>query len=158
VSPIYLVLKTLHVVAVVVLIGNLITSQWWKEQADKTGDAKTIAHTLNAIKTSHFRFTMPAVILLLLGGFGAMGVSHLPFSLKWIWGGTVLLVVGMFAGMGRVAPLTKKACALFPDSPQGGASYDREAYARLSAQIKMWSLIGVLAPVLAVILMVFKPQ
>jgi uncharacterized membrane protein len=145
-------------VASVVLIGNLVTSNFWKEQADKTGDAKTIAHTLDAIRVSHFRFTMPALILLLLGGFGAMGVSHLPFGLKWIWGGLVLLVVGVVAGMGRVAPLTKQARDLFPTSPESGASYDREKYAALSSQIRMWSTIGVLAPVLAVVLMVFKPQ
>ena len=157
-SPIYLLMKTLHIVAVVVLIGNLQTVTFWKAQADKTGDAKTIARTLDAIKASHMRFTMPSMILLLIGGFGAMGVSHLPFTLTWIWGGLVLLVVGIVAGMGVVAPLTKKARDLFGENPETGAPYDREKYAALSAQIRMWSLIGVLAPVLAVVLMVFKPQ
>lgn len=45
----YLAMKTLHVLAVVLFRGNIITGLFWKAHGDRTGDPRIIAHTLEGI-------------------------------------------------------------------------------------------------------------
>ncbi len=45
----YLALKSLHIIAVVLFLGNVITGVFWKSHADQTGDPRIIAHTLDGI-------------------------------------------------------------------------------------------------------------
>jgi len=39
----YLLLKSLHVLGVVIFLGNIIVTGWWKVMADKTRESKIIA-------------------------------------------------------------------------------------------------------------------
>ena len=45
----YLAMKVLHVLAVVLFLGNIITGVFWKAHGDRTGDPRIIAHTLEGI-------------------------------------------------------------------------------------------------------------
>jgi len=45
----YLALKLLHVLGVIVFLGNIITGIFWKAHADKSRDPRLIAHALDGI-------------------------------------------------------------------------------------------------------------
>jgi uncharacterized membrane protein len=152
-SPIYLVLKLLHVVAAIVFMGWFVVAAFWKAQADRNGDPAVLRATLDGLRAGDRRFVMPAVVLLLVGGFGAQGAGHVPITDLWIAGSIVLFLLATFASMGRLVPLQKRMLALL-----GGGSPDRDAYARLSGSWRRWNLIATLSVLLAVILMVFKPH
>ena len=45
----YLLLKSLHVVSVVLFLGNIITGVFWKVHADRVGDLRARAQALDGI-------------------------------------------------------------------------------------------------------------
>ena len=70
----YLAMKTLHVLAVVLFLGNIITGLFWKAHGDRTADPRIIAHTLEGIIRSDRWFTIPGVVLIV--AFGVGGRRH----------------------------------------------------------------------------------
>ena len=55
----YLLLKTIHILSVVMFLGNIITGLFWKAQADATRDPKLQAHALRGVIRSDAFFTIP---------------------------------------------------------------------------------------------------
>ena len=45
----YLALKALHILSVVLFLGNIITGVFWKVHADRTGDLRARAQALDGI-------------------------------------------------------------------------------------------------------------
>lgn len=45
----YLILKTIHLLAVVAFLGNITTGLFWMKYAVKTKDMKVIQHTASGI-------------------------------------------------------------------------------------------------------------
>ena len=81
----YIAFKILHVFAVVVFLGNLITGILWKVSADQTRNPVIIHHTAAGLIRADRWFTIPAVLLILIGGFGSAVVGGLPFiRTRWI--------------------------------------------------------------------------
>lgn len=42
----YIVFKILHIAAVVIFLGNLVTGIFWKMHAEKSGDPRIVRHTM----------------------------------------------------------------------------------------------------------------
>ena len=53
----YVILKALHVTGVVVFLGNIIVTAWWKMAADRTRDVATIAYAQRQVAATDFIFT-----------------------------------------------------------------------------------------------------
>jgi uncharacterized membrane protein len=148
----YLIFKTLHILFAVLFVGNIIVAIFWKLYADKSGDPKIISNTLRGIIKADKIFTMPGVIGLLIFGFAGQGVGRIPIETAWILWSIVLYVVSGAAFMIKVSPLQKKMLAVAE-----GGSFDNEKYRSLSLDWNIWGTLAVIAPLIAVILMVFKP-
>ena len=74
----YFALKTLHILAVAMFLGNIVTGLFWKAHGDRTNDPRIIAHTLDGIIRSDRWFTLPGVAAILLFGVAAAMIGHLP--------------------------------------------------------------------------------
>ena len=61
----YLWLKVIHVLAVVLFLGNIITGVFWHKHAERTRDPRLIAHTMAGVIRSDRLFTMPGVFVIL---------------------------------------------------------------------------------------------
>lgn len=154
----YLLMKTLHVVAVVLFVGNIVIGAFWKAHGDRTGDPRIIAHTLEGITRADRWFTMPGVALLVIAGFGGAGIGRLPvFGTDWIVWSLVLLIISAAVFMGVLVPLQRRMLAV-ARAASPAADFDRAQYDRLSRQWMMWGLLATLTPVVAIAVMVFKPQ
>ena len=57
----YLVLKSLHVISVVLFLGNIITGIFWKLHGDRVGTLAARAQALEGLIHSDRWFTMPGV-------------------------------------------------------------------------------------------------
>ena len=57
-------LKLVHVIAVVLFLGNIITGVFWHKHAERTRDARLIAHTMAGVIRSDRLFTMPGVFVI----------------------------------------------------------------------------------------------
>jgi uncharacterized membrane protein len=151
----YLLLKSLHIVSVVLFLGNIITGVFWKAHADRAGDLRARAQALDGIIRSDRIFTTPNVFLIILTGVGAAYAAGIPIlSTPWILWSIVLFGIsgGAFA---FVAPLQKKLLANVRAGIDGG--WDQAGYDKLSRSWTVWGTIATLAPLIAVFLMVMKP-
>jgi uncharacterized membrane protein len=151
----YLLLKALHVVSVVLFLGNIITGVFWKAHADRTDDLRARAQALDGIIKSDRIFTTPNVFIIILTGVATAYTVGIPIlSTPWILWSIILFGIsgGAFA---FVAPLQKKMLA----NVQAGMSgqWDRAAYDQLSSRWKVWGTVATGAPLIAVFLMVMKP-
>ncbi|NBX00290.1 MAG: DUF2269 family protein, partial [Methylophilaceae bacterium] len=55
----YLLLKSLHILGIILLMGNIIVTAWWKFMADKTKDPSVIAFAQRQVTLTDFVFTAP---------------------------------------------------------------------------------------------------
>jgi uncharacterized membrane protein len=153
----YLLFKLLHIVAVVLFLGNIITGLFWKIHAEGTRDAKIIAHTFEGITRSDRWFTLPGVALILAAGIPAAVIAELPLlGTGWILWSIVLFTVSGLAFQFQVAPLQVQIARLARAA--GGGGLDWDAYHRLVRRWELWGLLATLTPLAAVVLMVLKPN
>src|SRR4029077_1109145 len=96
----YLIFKLIHVVAVIAFLGNIGVGVFWKAWADRTKDARIIAHTMEGIIKADRIFTIPGVILILIGGLGAAYAADLSIlKTGWIlWGLGLFILSGIAFG------------------------------------------------------------
>lgn len=151
----YLGLKLLHVLAVMLFLGNIATGVFWKANADRTRNPLVIGNMLEGIIRADRLFTMPPILVLLIGGIGAAIVGKYPIlGTGWIFWSIVLFIISGFAFMAVVGPMQRKMLALVRRS---GESLDWAGYRALSVQWEIWGAVALIAPSIAAVLMVMKP-
>jgi uncharacterized membrane protein len=155
---IYLVFKFIHIAAVIIFLGNIITGVFWKKWADRTRDLGIMAHALEGIIAADRLFTIPGVIVIVFGGFGAAGVQHIPvLRTGWVLWGIVLFTLSGIAFMAQLVPLQRRMAKMTRAGVSGGA-FDWALYEKLSRAWDVWGLIALLAPLIAAAMMVLKPE
>lgn len=153
----HLVLKALHIFAVVVFLGNIITGLFWHAYAARTRDARMIGHALGGIILSDRFFTVPGVIVILASGvLLAIHGGYPLLRTSWILWPIILFSVAGLAFMFRVAPLQRQLLAM----AQTGAerrNFDYDAYRKLATRWEWWGAIALLTPIAALVIMTLKP-
>ena len=153
----YNLLKALHVLGVVLFLGNIITGVFWKLHADAAGDLRARAQALDGIIRSDRLFTMPGVLLIIVTGVWMAIEGGLPMlSTDWILWSIILFGISGAAFGGRVGPLQKK---LLANVRAGlGGHWNEAEYHTLSRGWQIWGIVATGAPLVALILMVLKPD
>ena len=153
----YLWLKLLHVLAVVLFLGNIVTGVFWHRHALRTRDPKLLAHAMDGVRRSDRLFTMPGVFLILGSGiYAAMQAGFPLLRTPWILWTIVLFAISGIVFGARIAPLQKQLHALAEAGTRGKA-FDLAAYEGLSRRWEFWGWVAILTPVAGVALMVLKP-
>ena len=153
-SHAYLGLKLIHVLAVALFLGNIITGIFWKANADRTRNPVVIANMLEGIIQADRLFTMPPILFILIGGFGAAVAGGYPIlGTGWIFWSIVLFTVSGIAFMTHVAPSQRQMLGL----ARGSQTLDWPAYRKLSRRWEIGGIVALITPILAVVLMVMKP-
>lgn len=89
----YATFKMLHVFGVVIFLGNIIVTGVWKYRADVTGRPEVVAFAQRLVTLTDWVFTFGGVILILIGGFGMIGVGGLDIgTTSWIKIGLALFL------------------------------------------------------------------
>ena len=152
----YIALKILHVAAVVIFLGNLVTGILWKMHGDQTKDPVIIRHTMAGLIRADRWFTIPGVVLILIGGFGAALIGGLPLlRTRWILAGIILFAISGFAYAQQVVPLQRQMLTVARSGVESG-TFDWDKYRALSRRWNVWGTIALIAPVLAMIGMIAK--
>ena len=100
----YLVLKLVHISAVIAFLGNITTGLFWHRHAARTRDPKLLAHTMDGIIRSDRLFTIPGVIVITSAGIAAAIAGGLPLlHTKWIVWTLALFTISGIAFSVRVA-------------------------------------------------------
>lgn len=153
----YLALKALHVFAVVIFLGNIITGLFWHAYAAHTRDARVISHAMGGIILSDRLFTTPGVIVILVSGvLLAVHGGYPLLRTDWILWPIVLFSVSGLAFMFRVAPLQRQLLAMARLGAERG-DFDYAPYHRLAKTWELWGAVALLTPLAALVIMVLKP-
>ncbi len=151
---VYLLLKLVHIIAVILFMGNIITGLFWMRQADKTQNLSVISFTMKGIIASDRLFTIPGVIIITAGGFTAAIHAGIPLlRTGWIFWPIVLFSLSGLAYGWKVAPLQRKIYKLTMVSPE---NFNRESYHSQLKQWELWGLVALLTPLAALVMMVLK--
>lgn len=152
----YLVWKCLHIVSVVVFLGNIGTGLFWAAQAHRSRDARLIAATFRSIERSDRWFTIPGVIGIVVSGIAmAIGAGFPILSTGWIvWPIGLFTLSGIVFGV-WVAPLQRR---IFHDMEAAtSAQAVWGSYAGMYRRWELWGLLSLLTPFASALIMILKP-
>lgn len=151
----YYLLQVVHVFAVILFMGNIITGLFWKFHADGTRNPAIVAHTIRGLIRADRWFTVPGVVVITAAGILAAIQAGLPLlRTGWILWSIVAFSLSGIAFGWKVAPLQKELLRLSDDA----GAFDWPAYRSKSLQWELWGLFATLTPAVAVVLMVWKPN
>jgi len=152
---VYFSLVLIHVIAVIIFLGNITITPFWKLQAEKIKDRLHILNIWEGIILSDRFFTMPGMIILLIFGIGA--AAHLKVNFidtGWIFWSIIMYIISGASFMVKMVPIQKKIVALAKDE----ARFGWDEYRKLTKQWDIWGSLVTITPWIAVILMVLKPN
>jgi uncharacterized membrane protein len=153
----YLFLKFLHIACVVIFVGNITTGAFWAAHAHRSRDFRLIASTFDGIIRADRLFTMPAVLGLIITGFGAALVADVSIlGTGWVLWGIVLVVISGMSFGRFVAPRQREVARLAHSAQSEEASWDD--YEKAYKDWIFWGLVALIAPVAAMLVMVLKPS
>ena len=151
----YLLLKSLHMLSMVLLFGTGLGSAWYKWMSDRSGDLAGITQTNALVVRADWIFTTPTVLIQPFTGLWMLHILGLPLSSDWVIAS--LLLYGLAAACWlpvvwlqiRMRDLSRQALAA-----------DRPLPDRYHRYARYWFYLGVpafLAMLGIVFLMIFKP-
>ncbi len=152
----YLWLKSLHLLGVVMFMGNVIITGWWKFMADRTRDPRVIAFAQRQVTLTDYIFTAGGAVVLLAAGWGNAALYGMDvLQIRWLsWGlwlfsasGViwVTVLIPVQVRQERMARAFKVSGDIPPE------------YWRLCTRWNIWGSIATLLPLMNLYWMVFKP-
>lgn len=93
----YSLFKAVHIVGVIILVGNVTVSFIWKVHADRTRDPIVVAFAQRLVTWTDWAFTAGGALLILAGGYGMVVLADLdPTRTGWLlWSQIWLYAIGM---------------------------------------------------------------
>jgi len=153
---VFIAFKVIHVIAVIMFVGNITVGIFWKAWGDRTKDPRIIANTIDGIIAADRIFTIPGVILLLIGGIGAaLSGNFSILGTGWILWPIVLFIIAGIA-FGPVARSQRLLSAVAHQAIDAG-SLNWEIYEKFSSVWNFWGTIALVAPLIAALIMIAKP-
>jgi uncharacterized membrane protein len=150
----YLVLKWIHILSAMLLLGTGLGSAFYVWRANRAGNLNAIRFVLRNVILADWLFTVPPIVLLPVTGVWLMRINGYPFSTLWLWLSLMLFGIAGLCWL-PAAFLQYKMKALAeqaPDKEQLSAVYWKHE--------RLWSVLGAAAfpAVIAIFtLMIFKP-
>lgn len=152
---VYLLMKLLHIIAVIMFMGNITIGLFWMRQAHRTDDPKLIAFTMRGIINSDKWFTIPGVIIITAFGFAAALHASIPIlRTGWIFWPIVFFTLSGIIFSVKLAPLQKQIHSIAARATQG--TFDKVMYQQKLRQWESWGLWASLLPFAALVMMVLK--
>ncbi|MBI5856465.1 MAG: DUF2269 family protein [Sphingobacteriales bacterium] len=151
----YLFLKLIHIIAVIVFLGNIFTGLFWMRQADKTNNLSVISFTMKNIIKSDRWFTVPGVIVITAGGISSALYAGIPLlRTGWIFWPIVLFTLSGIVFSWKLVPLQKRIYQFTANADI--TNFKWAAYRTMLVKWEAWGLAALLAPVAALVMMILK--
>jgi len=154
----YMLFKSIHLLGVVIFLGNIIITGWWKVMADRNGDPLVVAFAQRQVTVTDYSFTAGGAALILLGGLGNVMASPGDFEflhIYWLaWGFWLFIASGLIWAAILIPIQIRQArmAILFTRD-----TTIPETYWHLNRQWVFWSTVATILPLANLYWMVFKP-
>jgi len=139
----YLWLKTIHLLGVVLFLGNIIITGWWKYTADLTRNPQIIAYAQRQVTLTDFIFTGGGVLILLVAGMLNVYMHDMSYSAKWLNHGMAIFVASGIIWAAILIPIQIKQAKMAKIFANTGVIPDQ--YWKLCAA---WNIFGIIATLL----------
>ncbi len=152
----YTFFKLVHVLAVVIFLGNIIVGAFWMHFAAKTKDLRIISFTMKGIIKADRYFTIPGVVVITAGGILAAIYGHFPLlRTGWILWSIIMFSLSGLVFAFKLAPLQKSIYHLTLIGETEN-NFDWKAFDKMLLAWNMWGFISILTPMAAFVMMIFK--
>ena len=152
----YEMLKMIHVIGAIMMVGNILVTAVWKIRADRTNSPQVIAFAQRLVTLTDFIFTLPgAVLLIATGDYIAYVLMSDSWSITWIFWGRILFITSGLIWLLILVPVQIKQAKLahsFADGDKIPAQYWHLNRTWVTA-----GSLAVILPLIAVVLMIIKP-
>jgi uncharacterized membrane protein len=145
----WVVLKYVHILAVVVALGANFTYAFWLTRAGR--DSERLVFVIESIRRLHRRVANPGYIVAAIAGVGIVLTGPYRFETPWIVAAIVLYVLVAVLGIALYAPAVRVQLELARRAPES------EAYGAAARRAQALGLLVTAIVVVIVGLMVFKP-
>jgi uncharacterized membrane protein len=147
--------KMVHVLGIVIFLGNIIVTGVWKYRADATSRPEVIAFAQRLVALIDWIFTFGGVILILIGGFGMVHVAGIDIAqTPWIQHGLTFFGLSGLIWVLILIPIQVMQARLARAFADGGEIPER--YWRLNRQWYIWGTVATVLPLLNIYVMVQK--
>ena len=152
----YTYLKLIHLLAVIIFLGNIIVGLFWMRIAVKTRDLRIINFTIKGIITADRYFTIPGVIIITAFGILTAVYGHFPLlRTGWILWSIILFSISGLAFGFKVSPLQKILLNLTLNNEKAG-DLNWHYFQKKYVEWEVWGLIALITPLAAFVMMTLK--
>ena len=152
----YSLLKLLHVAAVIIFLGNIITGHFWMHLAIRSKDMKIIRHSVNGIIQSDRIFTIPAVIIIIIAGILAALYGNISIlRTGWITWSIALFSLSGVIFSTKLSVVLRKMLTLTNDV-DSNLEQEQVSINSLYREWNIWALVAIMLPLTALVMMVLK--
>lgn len=152
----YTTFKSIHMLGIVLFLGNIIITGVWKAFADRTGNPAVIGFAQRLVTLTDWVFTAGGVLLVMIGGYGMASVNRLDlWGTSWLVVAQSLLITSGVIWVAILIPIQIKQAALAHGFEGGGPIPER--YWRLNRHWFVWGIIATVIPLANLYVMVAKP-
>jgi uncharacterized membrane protein len=137
----------------VIFIGNIVVTAAWMLLAERTRQPPVVHFAARAVMLADTLFTLPGVVLLFANGLilAPVYTGSSLLSVGWVAAGLIILILSavMWAGFllrYQVRLITLSAGDTLP-----------QAFDAAFRRWTVWGIIATILPIIALLLMVFKP-
>lgn len=146
---------TLHLIGVLLMVGNIVTAAFWKIRADMTRNPIIMHDAAKNVMIADYVFTIPGLALIVLSGgrmTGSLGYSLA--GLNWL-----TFSLGLFAVTGLIwlfilIPIQRKMIGLSADGIESGTV--TAVYHKASRNWAVYGTMATLLPLGILYLMITK--
>ncbi|MCC9625795.1 DUF2269 domain-containing protein [Thalassospira sp. MA62] len=139
----YYIVKLVHVLGVILFLGNIMVSALWKTQADKTGNPGVIAFACRMVNLTDLCFTGLGAVLIIMGGIGLFHATGIAISdAPHLTAGISLFAMAAMLWVTALVPLQIYMSKLAATTVQAGETTMPAAYEKCR---KLWNIVGIIA-------------
>jgi uncharacterized membrane protein len=152
----FLFLRLLHILGVILFVGNIVTAALWKGRADASGNLHAIAYAQRGVMFADYVFTAPGAALILITGLWLADLSNRDIlQTGWLFTALILLVVSLLIWLMELLPVQRRLIRVADEAVRVGQL--DPVFKALTVRWTIFGIIATLLPLINVYLMVFKP-
>jgi len=153
---VFLFLKLLHLLGVIVFVGNIVTAALWKVRADASGDLHAMAYAQRGVMFADYVFTAPGAALILVTGLWMADLSDRNIlQTGWLFTALILLIVALLIWLFELLPIQRRLIRVTEEAVRAGQL--DPVFKTLTMRWTIFGMVATLLPLVNVYLMVFKP-
>ncbi|WP_274366279.1 DUF2269 family protein [Paenibacillus thermotolerans] len=146
---------TLHLIGILISIGNIITAAFWKIRADLTNNPVEIHSAAKNVMLADYVFTLPGIVLIVISGGAMAAQAGLSVSgLNWLTFSLILFAITGIIWATILIPLQFKMIKCSAQSVKTGIISIE--YRNASRSWAIFGIVATLLPIVILYLMVTK--